>query len=102
VISYEVIKLNPLTVREIVSGEGQLLGDMFMKSALVALIKSRVHEVYGSLTDVDLAALDEQIEKLWHRTRTILGSTMMRPVWSHRVKIEYLDGSLGTPVVVSG
>ncbi|KAL2016811.1 hypothetical protein VTK56DRAFT_2980 [Thermocarpiscus australiensis] len=78
VISYEITSLDLLIVREIVSGEGQLLGDMFMKSALVALIKSRVQEDHGGNADLDLAALEDEIEAVWDRVCRLQGHTMRR------------------------
>ncbi|KAK3305900.1 uncharacterized protein B0T15DRAFT_213985 [Chaetomium strumarium] len=102
VISYEITSLEPLTVREIVSGEGQLLGDMFMKSALVALIKSRVQEDYRDNADLDLADLDNEIEAVWDRVSKIQGNTMRRAGWCHRLDITYVDGRIGRQVVLSG
>ncbi|KAK3305068.1 uncharacterized protein B0T15DRAFT_188117 [Chaetomium strumarium] len=102
VISYKITSLETLTVREIVSGEGQLLGDMFMKSALVALIKSRVQEDYRDNADLDLADLDNEIEAAWARVSRIQGNTMRRAGWCHRLDITYVGGRLGRQVVLSG
>jgi hypothetical protein len=101
VISYEITSIDPLAVREFVCGEGQLLGDMFMRGALEALIKDSIPG-YATNANLNQVALDREIEEAWQRVSRLLSSTMRAASWSHRLQLRSVDGSAEGSVVIRG
>ena len=101
VISYEITSTEPLQVREFVPGEGQLLGDMFMRSALEVLIKNSIPG-FADNAKLDHAALDSEIETIWKEARRTTSHAMTDKRWARRWRLQHLDGSAGRLATVSG
>ena len=100
-ISYEVTSLGPLTVRELVCGEGKLVGDIFMRGALEALIKRNIPG-YDNSPNLDQVALDREIEKAWGTIRQQRKDTLLSSGWRYVVQTRHRDGSPGQPITVLG
>ncbi|KAK4234783.1 hypothetical protein C8A03DRAFT_37410 [Achaetomium macrosporum] len=65
-ISYELESLAPPRIRECVPGEGDLLGDMFLRVTLRRFVKAEVaNQVDMRL--VDQAILDAEIDRAWEQ-----------------------------------
>ena len=76
---------------------------MFMRSALVHLIKRRVASCCDSPdVGVDKRWLDGEIETAWNVVRQAFGIHLTHPSWRHRVEVKYLDGRHSTMLVLPG
>ncbi|KAH6649441.1 hypothetical protein F5144DRAFT_478024 [Chaetomium tenue] len=75
VTSYTLTATSPVTVDECVQCEGALLGDMYMKGALLSFVK-REAQTYGmDIEKVDKAQFDDRFEEFWEQVRTTYTST---------------------------
>lgn len=94
-----------MSLEECVPGNGKLLGDMFMRSALADLIKRRVAAAAddsSANTNVDNRWLDCEIEKAWVEVRETSGFHLIQQSWAHIVEVKYLDGQRPSRVVLPG
>ncbi|KAK1970942.1 actin-like ATPase domain-containing protein [Colletotrichum sublineola] len=72
-ISYEVLSLKPMVVREVIKGDGDLCGGVFLDEAFVSLIKNKV------------------TPQAWDKVPTDEAASVLNGDWEHGIKQQF-DG----------
>ncbi|KAH6632292.1 hypothetical protein F5144DRAFT_533690 [Chaetomium tenue] len=91
-ISYTINTLTPLTVRECVPGEGRLLGDMFMRRALLSLAILKIESVLGVKVQADdLGFVEAEVGNVWEETLSEPAATLSNITYALKFKLQ--DGT---------
>ncbi|KAK4238325.1 hypothetical protein C8A03DRAFT_15197, partial [Achaetomium macrosporum] len=90
VISYEITNLSLVVVKESVAGEGRLLGDIFMRTGLQALVQRKIDAVTSSGT-IDEDALDQEVERVWVMLQSATRQALHQPGRSLTLHVDYLN-----------
>ncbi|KAK4239129.1 hypothetical protein C8A03DRAFT_32809 [Achaetomium macrosporum] len=92
IIPYIVKSSSPLELGDCVAGDGGLLGDMFMKSALVGMLWRQVAAQHN-LSDIDKDHLESQMETAWATSRRHSYDDLGSPNWVVRLEVRRRSGA---------
>lgn len=93
--------MSPLAVRECVPGEGQLLGGMFLESALGAFLREQLTSNLDG-ADVREADLENAIQKATKTIYSNAWNVLMDDNWTFRLGIRVAADAPGPSIILAG